>query len=175
MTHDRVVFLESAVGDLRALQRKDPALLRAVLKQVLLVNRDPRAGVALRGPLAGYRKLTVGDRHWRLIWRIATDGVVEIAEVWGAGAREDQQIYAEIGDRIQTLPDDALRLSLADVLDAISAACEVVALDPPMEPMPPWLATALADQVGLTAEQIAGLTPEEGNARLAQWYSRLRP
>lgn len=44
-----------------------------------------------------------------------------------------------------------------------------------MEPMPPWLATALADQVGLTAEQIAGLTPEEGNARLAQWYSRLRP
>ena len=59
------------------------------------------------GGLIGWRKLTVGDRHWRIIWRTHTDVsgllIVEIAEIWAIGARADSKIYKELTDRFSTM------------------------------------------------------------------------
>lgn len=146
--------------------------MRAVMKKVLLINANPRAGVALGGALAGYRKLTIGDRHWRIVWRVTGDGVAEIAEVWGVGAREDGEVYAEITERAAAVKDQQVRLSLSEVVRAMDAARALLDRAGPREPLPDWLRQALVNQVGLEPDELAQMTPEEGNARLLQWYSR---
>ena len=171
---DRVRFLPAAVDDMRALHRKDPQIVRDVMKKVLLINANPQAGLPLGGALTGYRKIVVGDRHWRIIWRITTDGAVEIAEVWAVGARKDNEVYAEITARTAQVPDEQLQLSLTDVVEAIAAARSVIARARPREALPDWLHQALVDQVGLPQEEVESMTPEEANSRLAQWYARPR-
>jgi mRNA interferase RelE/StbE len=87
MSHPRaqVRLIEPAAHDLTMLVRSDPQIVRQVLKRLLYIERNPTVGDPLLGDLIGYRKLTVGDRHWRIIWRVVTDSngdlVVEIAEV----------------------------------------------------------------------------------------------
>ena len=58
---------------------------------MLLLERDPLAGEPLLGTLVGYRKLVVGNRDWRIVWRASTDQrgtlTIEIAEVWAVVAR----------------------------------------------------------------------------------------
>lgn len=67
---------------------------------MLLLEADPLAGEPLLGSLIGYRKLVVGNRDWRIVWRAVTDqrGIVsvEIAEVWAVGARADSEVYSEM-------------------------------------------------------------------------------
>ncbi len=78
------------VDDLARLVHLDPQIARQALKKMILLERDPEAGEPLLGALVGVGKLTVGDRHRRIVWRVTTDDtgrdLVEIAEVWAAGA-----------------------------------------------------------------------------------------
>ena len=102
-----VRLIEPAVEDLQVLLKRDPQIVRWALKKMLLLERDPEAGEALRGGLIGWRKLTVSDRDWRVIWRVTHDQsgrvVVEyVAEVWAVGARSDAEVYAEMADRVST-------------------------------------------------------------------------
>ena len=54
---------DPAIDDLRAIYKLDPSVLRLVLKKILLLETNPRAGETLMRELAMWRKLTVGDRH----------------------------------------------------------------------------------------------------------------
>jgi mRNA interferase RelE/StbE len=97
-----------------------------VFKNFLLLERNPNAGAPLLGQLIGWHKLTVGDRRWRIVWRVTTDAVlgqvIEIAEVWAVDSRSESEVYAEVRDRIANLPDSARTTSLVDVVNLLEYA-----------------------------------------------------
>jgi mRNA interferase RelE/StbE len=134
---------------------------------MLLLERDPHAGEAPLGALIGWRKLVVGNRHWRIVWRVTTDqaagAMVDIAEVWAAGARADGEVYAEVTARVSRLPRSPATAALAEVVVMLGKASAGISAhqEPIGEPVPPWLAERLRRQVGLSAEEIAELAPEE--------------
>lgn len=55
-------------------RRRDPQVVRAALKKCLMRERDPEAGKPLKEGRIGYRTLVVGDRDWRIIWRVTHEG-----------------------------------------------------------------------------------------------------
>lgn len=161
-----VRLTEPAVEDVSRLVRLDPQVARQALKKMILLERDPDAGAPLLGALMGFRKLTVGDRHWRIVWRVTTGEhgreVVEIAEVWAAGARSDGEVYAEMNERVEQLPATPQSQSLADVVHALGrAAGDVTAARQPMdEPVPEWLADRLVYTAGMDRARVDEMTPE---------------
>jgi mRNA interferase RelE/StbE len=64
-----------------------------VLKKILLLEDNPRAGYPLGSALTGFRKLVVGRNTWRVVYRVIA-GKVEICEIWAVGARADAEVYA---------------------------------------------------------------------------------
>jgi mRNA interferase RelE/StbE len=190
----QVRFTEEAISDLRGLARKDPQIVRACFKKFLVLERNPHAGEPLLGGLVGFRKLTVGDRTWRIVWRVGTDvagqNVVEVAEVWAVGAREDAQVYAEVSSRVAALGDDPITQPLAQVLQALSKVralrldvaaaqhdaedADSVMTESAREPIPIWLAGRLTQQAGYTQDELARLSPEEAMDAWDAWMSRRR-
>jgi len=162
-----VRLTEPAIEDLTRLVRQDPQIARQALKKMILLERDPRAGDPLLGALIGFRKLTVGDRHWRIVWRVTADesghDVVEIAEVWAAGARSDGDVYAEMNDRVEQLADTPQTQALADVIHLLgrSAGDVTAAKQPTSEPVPDWLADRLVHTAGASREDVMAMSPEE--------------
>jgi mRNA interferase RelE/StbE len=164
--HAYVRLTDPAIEDLDRLVRHDPQVARQALKKMLLLERDPHAGSPLLGDLIGFRKLTVGDRHWRIVWRVTTndagDDVVEIAEVWAARARSDGDVYAEMATRLDALPATPKTQALADVIETFGRAAGglTAARHESREPVPEWLASRLIHTAGMTADQVDALTPE---------------
>jgi mRNA interferase RelE/StbE len=153
-----------AVADLERLVGVDPQILRWALKQMLLLESDPAAGRPLLGDLIGWRKLVVGDRDWRIVWRLTTDDVgnqvIEIAEVWAVGARADAEVYAEMNDRIAVLGSSPTTQALSEVIERLRRAAGnlIAANEPVHDPVPPWLVDRLVNQVHMTPEAVAELT-----------------
>jgi mRNA interferase RelE/StbE len=170
-----VRFTDAAIGDLETMARKgDPQVVRWALKKCLLLERDPEAGEALVGPLIGYRKLTVGDRDWRIVWRVSFDDagrtVVDVAEVWAIGARSDSEVYAEMRDRVAALSSSPETVPLAEVIERLGRIAMGIApgnIDPAAgtaETAPPvWLRQALVRVVGLPRDRVAGLSAAEAH------------
>lgn len=163
-TGAEVWLTDPAVEDL---QRLDGTALVWALKKMLLLERNPQAGEPLLGELIGYRKLVVGNRDWRLIWRTTRDVrgalVVEIAEVWAVGARSDAAVYNEMAQRVATLQDTAVRRSLAEVVGQLGKRAKG------LEPKPvavassrpePWLADRLVHTAGLDRNAVEAMTSE---------------
>ncbi len=96
-----VWLTDPAVVDLH---RLDGAPLVWALKKTLLLETNPQAGEPLLDSLIGYRKLVVGNRDWRIVWRVLNDErgawTVEVVEVWAVGARSDNTAYAEMTERV---------------------------------------------------------------------------
>lgn len=135
-----VRLTSAALEDLENFRRKgDPQVIRA-LKKCLLLERNPEAGEALSGPLAGYRKIVVGDRDWRLVWRVTHDDtgamVVDVAEVWAFGAREDSAVYEEMRQRVATLGDSPHTVPLAEALAELGSEIWESYVSSPTEPPP---------------------------------------
>lgn len=166
-TRAQVRFIEPAFHDLTMLVRSDPQIVRQVLKRVLLLEREPTIGQPLLGDLIRFRKLTVGDGHWRIVWRVVTepngDVVVEIAEVWGVGARAESAIYAEMSRRVATLPKNPQTISLAEVIDALGKTA--MGLRPNeqqrREPVPEWLISRLVYTAGFARREVESLDAED--------------
>jgi mRNA interferase RelE/StbE len=174
MLHPRaqVRLIEAAVHDLTMLVRSDPQILRQVLKRLLYIERNPTVGDPLLGDLIGYRKLTVGDRHWRIIWRVVTepsgDLVVEIAEVWGVGARADSAIYAEMTRRVATLPKNPQTIALGDVIESLGRTAMGLRAEEQQrrEPLPEWLLSRLVYTAGFARREVESL---DGEAAMELW------
>lgn len=175
-----VRLTEPAIEDLRRLLRKDPQIVRQMLKKMLLLERNPLAGEALLGGLIGFRKLVVGDNHWRIVWRAGRDAdgrvTVEIAEVWAAGARSDAEVYEEVSQRLAAMPEGATTRALNDVLGLLGSAGRQIyaAPEPVGEGLPAWLVDRLVGTAGLRPEAVASMSLEEGVDAWTAFMSRPR-
>lgn len=125
-----VRLTEDAVADLHRLGKKGPHAVRTVFKKLLLLERSPNAGEPLLGALIGFRKLVVGDRHWRIVWRVTedTDGtpIFDISEVWAVGIRSDSEIYEELKARVTRIGHDPKLQPLKDVITQMGRLYESV-------------------------------------------------
>jgi mRNA interferase RelE/StbE len=171
-----VRFTDAAVGDLQTLQKRDPQIVRQVLKKCLLLERDPHAGEPLLGDLIGYRKLVVGNRDWRIVWRVtedvAGDVMIDVAEVWAAGARSDGEVYAEMTERISVAPASPLTAALAEIVTILAPGQSIEARsEPQADPVPDWLRDRLVHTAGLSPAEVDQLT----GARAAdRWDAYMR-
>jgi mRNA interferase RelE/StbE len=161
-----VRLTEPAVEDLARLVRLDPQVARQALKKMILLERDPEAGEPLLGALIGFRKLTVGDRHWRIVWRVTADDsgrdVIEIAEVWATGARSDGEVYTEMTERVEQLSETPQTQALADVIHALGRSAGDVSAtrQPTTEAAPEWLVDRLVHTAGMTRADVEAMSPE---------------
>ncbi|WP_186293233.1 type II toxin-antitoxin system RelE/ParE family toxin [Brevibacterium aurantiacum] len=177
--HARVRLTEDAITDLHRLWKKDPQIVRDVFAKMILLERSPQAGQPLLGDLVPFRKLTVGNRHWRIIWRHSVDEdhrpVLEIAEVWAIGARSDSEIYAEMKSRTDKLKrhGNPNAKPLVEILESFgSRKGSVYATPEPPKPtaLPDWLEQGLRAELHMSEEQISGLTPSEAHQlMIAHW------
>lgn len=172
-----IVFTDPAVDDLR---RLSPEVAVRVLKKLLILREDPKAGYPLGADLAGFRKLVVGKNTWRVVYRIADDRV-EICEIWAVGPRADAHVYAEAVARVRAAGTDRPELVLLrDVVDRLGALARNLGLepgqssapDPPArEPVPDWLAERLIHTVGLSRLQVAAFDLQQAVDRWAEYRS----
>jgi mRNA interferase RelE/StbE len=173
-----VWLTDPAVEDLR---RLDGAALVWTLKKMLLLERDPNAGEPLLGSLIGYRKLVVGNRDWRLVWRTTTDArgslIVDIAEVWAAGARSDAQVYDEMTARVATLADTPVRRSLSDIIEQLGRRAKglaATAVAAPRSEPEQWLVDRLVHTAGMQAAEVLAMTSEEAVDAWTAYITRPR-
>lgn len=179
-THPAEVWLtDPAIDDLR---RLDGAALVWALKKMLLLESNPNAGEPLLGKLVGYRKLVVGDRDWRIVWRTTTDErggvVIEIAEVWAVGARADSEVYAEMSRRVAAMVAQPAKRPLANVIEALGKAAKGITARPPYQPPPspePWLVDLLVRAVGLNRPTVEAMTVEEAMDAWADYRNKPKP
>lgn len=191
-----VRFTDAAVADLEQMIRTgDPQVVRWALKKCLLLERNPEAGEGLRGALIGFRKLTVGDRDWRVVWRVTHDDdgrlVVDVAEVWAMGARSDSEVYDEMRDRVATLSKNPKTLPLAAVIERlgkVAAGSSPKYVEPVKGPfassptpqpdaaaeVPTWLVQALVKVAGMPAAEVAKLSADEAERRWLEHISAPR-
>lgn len=160
-----VRLTNDAVDDLRRLFRADPQIVRWALKKMIQLERDPNAGEPLLGGLVGYRKITVGDRDWRVVWRVDQDDagayVIEVAEVWAVGYRKDNEVYDEINQRIANAGSSPVTTALLEVLTLFAKqARDLTATPEPIdpEPVPTWLREALLYVVRIPASQVDAMS-----------------
>jgi mRNA interferase RelE/StbE len=169
-----VRLIEPAVDDLRRLLARDPQILRAVLRKLLLLERAPEAGEPLLGALIGWRKLVVGDRHWRIVWRVTSDAngraVLTICEVWAVGARSDADVYREMLSRIDAAEKNPSTIALAEVARMLAGGLgrhpAVPAAEPIDDPVPPWLRQRLVHTAGLSVDEVDAMS---GAAAMDRW------
>ena len=96
----RVELIDEAVEDLvRYAEAGNLPLFLKKLIRLEEVGKD--AGLPLRGDLAGWRKIIVGDRDWRIIF--TTDPQDTVATVWVIGDRNDARCYEDALRRVQAL------------------------------------------------------------------------
>jgi len=163
-----VRLTDHAVEDLQTLFKADPQIVRWALKKMIHLERDPNAGDPLLGGLVGYRKITVGDRDWRIVWRVVQDAAgdfrVEVAEVWAIGYRKDSEVYEEVAQRVADAGSSPKTKALTEVLDLFAKqARDLTATPEPdkLEPVPKWLTDALLYVVRLPASQVEQMSLEE--------------
>ena len=168
---------DPAVADVHALLKKDPQIVRWALKRMLLLERDPQAGEPLLGPLVGWRKLTVGDRDWRVVWRLSADEAgtvtITVSEVWAVGARSDAEVYAEMTERVASLGPAPATQALASVIEILGRHAQrpdiQAAVEPTDDPVPEWLRERLVRTAGITAAVVEAMTGAEAMCRWEQF------
>lgn len=163
-----VRLTDEAVGDLRVLFKADPQIVRWALKKMIQIERDPHAGAPLLGGLIGYRKISVGDRDWRVVWRVVQDDAgdlrVEVAEVWAVGYRKDSEVYAEIRRRVTAAGSSPKTKALTEVLDLFAKQARGLTATPEPEELksvPKWLTDALLHVVRLPSPEVEQMSLDE--------------
>lgn len=174
-----VRLTEAAVSDLHLLHKKDPQIVRAVFKKMLLLEKSPEAGEPLLGALVGFRNLVVGDWDWRIVWRITEDAsgipILDISGIWAVGARSDGEVYDELTSRVGRLSNNPKIRPLKDVIVQMGRLYESVeaAAEPDRtSSLPAWMISALKDQLHLSEQEISGLTEQQGQKQLMAYWSR---
>ena len=115
----KVVLTDEALGDLRNL---DGSARGLVVKALGKLRDSPELrgaplGSRATGNLTGFRKLVVGDRQYRIVYRVEDDG--SICVVWVVGARVDEECYRIAVARLQMHPDAKLAKEIGEALGAL--------------------------------------------------------
>lgn len=105
----KVVLTEEAREDFRDL---DGAAKQIVAKGLVKLKTDPRQrgaplGNRSTGDLTTFRKLVVGNRDYRIIYRVESDGTVVV--VWVIGLRADNEAYELAMSRVRLHADATVR------------------------------------------------------------------
>lgn len=117
----KVEFIRAAIDDLEDL---DGDILKRALKKILQLEKNPEAGQPLgRSQRTGtnlttFRKLVLGNRDWRVIYRIEPGGDVSV--VWLVGDRSDDECYREAADRLKRASDSPTKVALEDLLTSLA-------------------------------------------------------
>jgi mRNA interferase RelE/StbE len=96
----RVELIDEAVEDLARYAHTD-IFPRLLAKLIRLEEVGQDAGLPLGGGLAGWRKIVVGDRNWRIVF--ATDPAQSVATVLVIGDRADAECYDEAARRVKAM------------------------------------------------------------------------
>jgi mRNA interferase RelE/StbE len=171
--HAYVRLTAPAFDDLGQLLKKYPQIVRWALKKMIRLERDPEAGDPLLGQLIGWRKMTVGDRDWRIVWRVTTDDAgtvtITVAEVWAVGARSEAEVYHEMNSRVTEAEQTPSTMALAEVVEMIgrhAARDDLVAsVEPQADPVPDWLRNRLLHTAGVDRSEVDEMTGEEAMQR----------
>lgn len=178
-----VRLTDDALDDLHRLQKKDPETVRSIFKKLLLLERSANAGEPLLGALVGFRKLVAGNRDWRIAWRVVEHAegspILDISEVWAAGARTDNEVSEELKKRVEKLKTHSSQKThpLAQVLEQIGR--HYATIKAPNEPqrsasLPGWLSSALSTELHLTDAEISVLSIQESQSLLTEHWARQR-
>jgi mRNA interferase RelE/StbE len=117
----RLEILIEAIRDIEKFHKKDPQISRLVTKKIIYIAKNPLAGKRLHGDLLNFRKITVGDNHWRIVWRVyESEKRIEYSVIWGVGARANEEIYKIIRKRIAELGDNPETVKLRDALELMN-------------------------------------------------------
>jgi len=99
----RVELIDDAVADLA--KHAESGKLKLFFKKLLEIEaKGPQAGEPLGRDLVGWRKLTVGNRDWRIVFRV--DKAEAVATVCVIGDRDDGVCYEEAKLRAERLDND---------------------------------------------------------------------
>jgi mRNA interferase RelE/StbE len=99
----RVELIDDAVADLA--KHAESGKLKLFFKKLLEIEaKGSRAGEPLGRDLVGWRKLTVGNRDWRIVFRV--DKAEAVATVCVIGDRDDGVCYEEAKLRAERLDND---------------------------------------------------------------------
>src|SRR3990172_3838716 len=109
----RVELVEPAFEDLDR-SAKSGNIKLFLAKLLCIEEHGADAGRPLGRGLTGWRKTVVGDRDWRIVYRMNAQGTV--ATIWVIGDRGDAQGYADAEQRIRALGVKAAAMSLAAAL-----------------------------------------------------------
>ena len=115
----KVVLTPAAKDNVRAL---DGAARKLVLKAMRKLEDRPESRGATLGSRAGsnltvFRKLVVGDRQYRIVYRVEADGSVCV--VWVVGSRVDAECYEAARSRVEKYATGpGLAATLTHLLDA---------------------------------------------------------
>lgn len=168
----------AAIEDLERLFGTDPNIVRRCFKKLIVIERNPHAGEPLLGGLVGFRKITVGNRDWRIVWKVSDDQagglIVEVAEVWAVGYRKDGEVYDEITARSKAAGDSPATKALTDVLAMFEKqARDLTATPEPLESeeTPRWLTDALVRVVRLRPEVVKAMSIDEADAAWTAYIS----
>lgn len=180
--HTELRFTKAAIDDLLGLQKKNRPALGWAMKKFLLIARDPEAGAPLGGGLHGYRKLTISDRDWRIIWRVTFDDaghlIVDIGEIWAVGARKDSEVYEEMRRRVASLPTGPQTKTLEEVLEMLGASLTKKRrppqsrISPDDAPAPQWLLSDLVNVAGYAREEVESLFERQAMSAWVAFRSR---
>lgn len=178
-----VRLTEPAFEDLGRLVALDPQIGRWAFKKMLLILRDPFCGQVLRGPLHGWRKLVVGNRDWRVVWRVVAEDTamiaVDVGEVWAVGARSDDEVYDEMKKRVSQMKESQATFTLAEVIERFGnivagISSPAPSVEPGRELLPNWLVERLRRQVGLPQDEIDGMDLQQAVDAWTDWQIRQR-
>ena len=99
----RVELLDDAVVDLA--RQAESGKLKLFFKKLLEIEqKGSEAGEPLGRDLVGWRKITVGNRNWRIVFRVDRDEAV--ATICVIGDREDGICYEEAKRRADRAQDN---------------------------------------------------------------------
>ena len=96
----RVEFSDAAAADLLGYRHHEA--LPLILKKLLRLEQEGAAvGLPLSRDLSGWRKIVVGNRDWRILFRMNYDNTV--ATVYVIGDHADDAVYDEAQQRVRSL------------------------------------------------------------------------
>ncbi len=105
----RVELIDDAIADLAKLA--ESGKLKAFFKKLLEIEtKGSLAGEPLGRDLVGWRKITVGNRDWRIVFQV--DKAESVATICVIGDRDDGACYEEAKKRADHVKDsDAASLA----------------------------------------------------------------
>ena len=115
----RVELVDDAFSDLERVN-KTGRIVDFLTKLVRIERAGTNAGLPLghkehlRQNLTGWWKVVVGDRDWRIVFKVNED--TQVATVLVIGDRSDAECYAEAMRRLKTLAEHPSGRSLSEAM-----------------------------------------------------------